>query len=72
MTYPFIAPSHRTAPHRTDAMHLLNTFSHPLIPYNPPHPIILQGLIVHPVTGEELPSGEEGELLLKGPQVMLG
>ena len=31
-----------------------------------------QGLIVHPVTGEELPPGEEGELLLKGPQVMLG
>ena len=67
MTYPFIAPSHRTAPTQcTYSTHSLTHLSHAI------HPFILQGLIVHPVTGEELPSGEEGELLLKGPQVMLG
>mmetsp|Transcript_9055 Transcript_9055/g.13613 ORF Transcript_9055/g.13613 Transcript_9055/m.13613 type:complete len:564 (+) Transcript_9055:70-1761(+) len=31
-----------------------------------------EGLIIDPMTGEELPPTEEGELLLRGPQVMQG
>eukprot|EP00605_Chrysophyceae_sp_TOSAG23-4_P002217 GSChrysophyteH1.ASY1.ANO1.2460.1 assembled CDS len=31
-----------------------------------------EGKIVHPETGEDIPSTEEGELLIRGPQVMKG
>ena len=31
-----------------------------------------EGKIVHPATGEDLPPTEEGELLVRGPQIMKG